>query len=211
MAATLTDRVCPAAARRKTLEKKSVVAAALAAVLLVVLCLQLSGSQGSQRRELGAAGAAGGSAIDISALPSADEQRALTQLHAHSAPVKKAGYDSLLSNGPFVPPRSKMLEKLSRKSMLGSTIGIDGSVHLLRSAKEILEDRLHPSRKEGSASTRRGGRAYASKETVEVATGGEEEAEEGLREQKRRLAAKLKKLEEAAGANEFYGIKMLNH
>ncbi|EKX48450.1 hypothetical protein GUITHDRAFT_105597 [Guillardia theta CCMP2712] len=201
VAAAAADRVCPAAARKNRNEHRSAAAVVLSALLLVLLSFHIGEGQGSPRKEL----LAGGSAVDISALPSAAEQQALTHLHLHAAP-EKAGYDSLLSNGPFVPPRTKMLEKLSRKSMLGGSIGIDGSVHLLRSAKQILQDRL---RSPGGGMKQVP--APSGRQTVDEAAGEEgEDAEEALREQKRRLAAKLKKLEEAAGANEFYSIKELN-
>jgi hypothetical protein len=98
-----------------------------------------------------------GMAVDLSTLPRTAQMQDLAHTEGHALGKGRGQYDALLQNGPLDPPRSSTLEKVATQSLAvvgagspsaqqgqknGAGIGIGGSVHLLRSAREILAGKM---------------------------------------------------------------------
>ncbi|KAJ1481092.1 hypothetical protein T484DRAFT_1748338 [Baffinella frigidus] len=128
-----------------------------------------------------------GNVQDASAMAPSQEDRELMKsypdLHGLDA-LKNDGvakYDSLLSNGPLSPPRRAALNAVSTGGVVGKAAGggalpnlsggwVPPTVHILRSANEIIQERLAAAgltiKKQGGG---RGGAKGRAKGTVQAA------------------------------------------
>ena len=206
----------------------------LLAVALMACAAAVSRSAGARRAALSGAQMQGndGMEVDLSTLPRTAQMQDLAHAEGTAMGKGRGQYDALLQNGPLDPPRSSTLQKIATQSLAvkgvratpallqpgagggaqqhgtGTGIGIGGSVHLLRSAREILAGRMaaqlegrHPAPK----AKRMRGQPPVSRTAAEEARAVWLPPKGGpsLKERAAALEATVKKLEHAAGAAEI--------
>lgn len=183
-----------------------------------------------------------GMEVDLSTLPRSAQMQDLAHVGGTAMGAGKGQYDALLDNGPLDPPRSSTIQKvlthglsmqsnsapgtlptLTQDSGVGGAkgggIGIGGSIHLLRSAREILAGKMaselegHPMSKQ-QAQKLAHARSRAPRVTMRQAQTArpvwEPKAQTSLEERAARLEAKVRKLEDAAGAAEISDLSGLS-
>ena len=86
-----------------------------------------------------------GESLDLQTLSPKAQLNALSRSSRTRSGAAK--FDGLISDGPMgTPEHQKPKSKDDSKVKLGSNIGLDGSIHLLRSASQIIAERLGRSR-----------------------------------------------------------------
>jgi hypothetical protein len=164
-----------------------------------------------------------GMAVDLSTLPRTAQMHDLAHAEGRALGKGRGQYDALLQNGPLDPPRSSTLEKVATQSLAvvgagspsapqgqqhSAGIGIGGSVHLLRSAREILAGKmaaeLEGRRSVPEAKRMRGQPRVSPVEAQDARAVWQPPVRKpSLEDRAAALAAKVKKLERAAGAAEI--------
>mmetsp|Transcript_9790 Transcript_9790/g.23271 ORF Transcript_9790/g.23271 Transcript_9790/m.23271 type:complete len:230 (+) Transcript_9790:33-722(+) len=195
---------------------RRVVVAFLGAALISLACVTGTRSDASRSalefeltEKLAAAGSqarTNGQEVDLSLLPADEQRKALgvkyrAQKNPHERGLVRT-YDKMLSNGPFAPPTAKLVREANGEASKGVTMGGKlGSVHLMRSAGQILASQLqkeaakhHPASSAAAAST--GGGASAEKDASD---------ESSLAREEGKLKAQMRALEEKAGSEELSG------
>ena len=206
----------------------------LLAVALLACAAAVARSAGAERAALAGAQMQGkdGMEVDLSTLPRTAQMKGLSHAEGNAMGKGRGQYDALLQNGPLDPPRSSTLQKIATQSLAGkgvrvtpahvrpgagsgaqqhgtgTGIGIGGSVHLLRSAREILAGRMaaHLEEKRPPSKARRmRGEPKVSWTEAEKARAVwlPPKGRPSLKERAAALEAKVKKLEDAAGAAEI--------